>query len=180
MNATPTPCSRLGAFLLLALAAACAPPAPPAATAGAADASAALDSLPGNTVISLERTPCFGGCPIYTVTLRADGTVRFEGKRFTHVHGVATDSIDPAAVAHLLAGIEDAGFFSLADRYDYGEPTCTHYVTDQPGAVITVTAGDRSKSIVHDHGCAGAPEQLSEIENRIDRVAGSAQWVNAP
>src|SRR5256885_15475138 len=37
--------------------------------------------------ITLSRTACFGTCPIYTVTISTNGTVSFEGRRFTKVQG---------------------------------------------------------------------------------------------
>jgi hypothetical protein len=29
--------------------------------------------------VSLQRTACLGDCPVYTVTIRSDGTVRYMG-----------------------------------------------------------------------------------------------------
>ena len=34
------------------------------------------------TEISLERTPCFGSCPVDKVVLRPDGTATYIGRRF--------------------------------------------------------------------------------------------------
>ena len=39
--------------------------------------------------ITLERRPCFGACPVYTVTLERSGKVRFEGHRFVADTGVS-------------------------------------------------------------------------------------------
>src|SRR6059058_5801427 len=38
------------------------------------------DEIPKDTLITLERTACFGTCPVYKLTISADGKVAFEGK----------------------------------------------------------------------------------------------------
>ena len=48
-------------------------------------------------MITLQRTACFGACPVYTVSIYADGTVAYNGERFVEVEGTQTGSIDPAS-----------------------------------------------------------------------------------
>jgi len=36
--------------------------------------------LPIFKIITLERTPCYGYCPVYKVTILSDGTVRYFGE----------------------------------------------------------------------------------------------------
>src|SRR5215510_11697948 len=38
--------------------------------------------IPPDTLITLEHTECYGECPSYELTIRADGTVVFVGRRF--------------------------------------------------------------------------------------------------
>ena len=45
-------------------------------------AVSATTAAPEITEIRLERTPCFGGCPVDEVILRPDGTATYVGKRF--------------------------------------------------------------------------------------------------
>jgi len=37
--------------------------------------------------ITLERTECYGFCPIYTLTIQGDGTVVYDGKDFVKTKG---------------------------------------------------------------------------------------------
>src|SRR6185436_11964809 len=55
--------------------------------------------VPPDTSIRLERTACFGECPVYVVTIDARGNVTFEGRHFVRVEGKATDTIPVARVA---------------------------------------------------------------------------------
>jgi hypothetical protein len=126
--------------------------------------------------ITLERTPCFGRCPVYTVAITKSGLVRYEGKRFVADSGADTARIAPEAVRSLLAELDRGGFFGLEDRYVSGAPACGPYATDLPSAITSADNGDVSKQIQHDHGCSQAPAILSSLEKRIDEVAGTAKW----
>src|SRR5574341_1902699 len=53
------------------------------------------DVTPGQTdiLIGLDRGPCFGACPIYTVEIDEQGAVTYNGVRFVAVTGTQTGSI---------------------------------------------------------------------------------------
>ena len=138
-----------------------APPAPP----------------PAQGHISLERRPCFGTCPVYTVTLERSGAVIFQGHRFVADTGTFTASIPAARADSLFRELEAAGWFAFADRYGMGEPGCEHFATDLPSVVTEVRMDGRAKRVEHDHGCTDAPPALAELERRIDEVAGVRRWV---
>jgi hypothetical protein len=160
------------------LAAACARPAPPGPSS--AGPSAAVGRVPADSAvrIMLERGPCFGTCPVYSVTLDGSGAVLFEGRRFVADTGISTGSVPPARVDSLVAELTAGGYFDFADSYRAGEPGCEQYATDLPSVITEVRAGGRSKRIEHDHGCMEAPEALTVLEGRIDSVAGVARWIS--
>jgi hypothetical protein len=120
---------------------------------------------------SLERTACYGRCPIYTVTVLRDGTVTWQGRRFVKVVGSATAKLPARTVAALAAAFRRADFFALADRYDHRD------VTDNPSAITTFSDGTRTKKIDHYYGDESAPAALRELEARVDELAGTARWV---
>ena len=130
----------------------------------------------GAPVISLERTSCFGTCPVYTISVTASGQVTCEGRAHVPRLGVAKAEIPRQRVDSLLIELERAGYFGFAGRYAVSEPACGRYVTDLPSAIISVTRGSRTKRIEHDHGCGSAPGALAVLEKRIDEVLGSEQW----
>jgi hypothetical protein len=70
-------------------------------------------------------------------------------------------------------------FFHLADDFGYKGKGCTSAGNSDGSNVITtiVTAG-HGKSIVHHHGCLGTiPDQLTALENEIDKTAQTAKWL---
>ena len=129
-----------------------------------------------SVVVSLERTPCFGSCPVYRISASSSGLVTFEGKANVLRIGTDTGRISSEQVDALLLELHRAGYFTFADRYALSEPTCGHYATDSPTAVSSATFRGRSKRIEHDYGCGGVPGALTILEKRIDEVLGSGRW----
>jgi hypothetical protein len=136
------------------------------------------DSVPDDVVIKLERTRCFGACPVYTVSIDAKGNVVYEGIRFVQVQGRVTDRIPVSRVAALLATADRIGFFELGDQYRTkknpdGSETI---VTDLPTTFVTITSGGRTKRIEDYYG---GPDSLKELERQIDDAAGTKRWIRA-
>ncbi|MBI4544537.1 MAG: hypothetical protein HY703_05020 [Gemmatimonadetes bacterium] len=170
---------RAAAALALAGLLACRPagqPAPATAgrpdTAGLGEQAAAAESV----LITLERGPCLGGCPVYSLAIHADGRVIYQGHSGARVTGTAVEQIAPDQVVSLAEAFRRLDYFSLADRYTHGEPGCERYIADLPYVITSLTLGGRSKRVEHDHGCRGAPAGLAPLEARIDEVAGSWRW----
>ena len=137
--------------------------------------------IPPDALITLTRSECFGKCPDYTVSVTADGTVTFEGRKFVKTKGVAKDSVSLDAVRQLIAAFEDAGFFSLRDSYPSDEDKCSYW-TDHPSVRISLRLNGKTKSIYHYHGCVDEarrtyPAGLTELEDRIDEVLGTQGWI---
>jgi len=63
--------------------------------------------------ITLERTSCYGTCPVCKVTLHRDGTVAYDGKEFVKVTGHRTSKIPPERFQQLAREVEQIGFFRL-------------------------------------------------------------------
>jgi len=125
--------------------------------------------------ITLERTWCNGTCPIYTVTVRRDGTVTYDGEEYVKVRGHRSRKISTEQFQQLLREIQRIGFFKLKDEYTSKEHPDGSFetVTDLPSAITTVRTGKTRKRIKNYYG---GPESLAEFENLIDKIAGSSAW----
>lgn len=141
----------------------------------AASVSAA-QALPADARVTLERTGCAGECPVFTVSLDADGTVTFDGRAHVLATGRHTRQIAPAQVRSLLDEAERIGFFQLAERYasrpDAGERATTF--VDVPAAIVTVTRGGETRRV---HDLLGAPESLRAFERHIETVTQTRTWL---
>lgn len=148
--------------------------------AAACGGGGSLRDEPLSTVtISLDRGPCFGFCPDYSVTIKGDGTVIYEGRNFVPTQGTITTTVPVESVERLVAEFDDADFFALEEDYSVN-------ATDLPTTITTLSIGGTTKRIVHyGVGCDvddpvldTAPEALCRLEALIDEVAGTKKWVS--
>ena len=124
-----------------------------------------------NIVMTLERTVCFGACPDYTLTIKGDGSVTYEGRQFVKIEGIRTTTISEEKIRQLLSEFQRIDYFSLNDSYEeFG-------ATDMPSAITSLTINGKTKTVRHYHGDFTAPEQLTELEDRIDEIVNSDQWI---
>jgi Domain of unknown function (DUF6438) len=136
--------------------------------------------VPQDLMITLERTVCLGFCPVYKLTITADGAVVFEGRQFVKQEGATLKSaISQERLKQLMAEFDRVKFFSLEDSYTYDRHVCDMYETDHPSAFTSIRINGRSKTIKHYHGCQGpkVPKELTELENKIDEIVNTAQWL---
>lgn len=128
---------------------------------------AAGQPIPEDFVIKLERTACFGACPVYIVTIDARGTVTYHGTQFVRIVGRQTDRVPVSRVAALVETVDRIRFFELDDKY-------RQLITDLPTTFVTVTRDGRSK-VIEDY--FGAPTPLKDFERQIDDIARTARWI---
>lgn len=144
------------------------------AESGAADSGSAISQA----AVRLERGPCRGFCPEYTVELFDDGTVRFDGRRNVQMSGAQQSRIPAAAVKALRESIASSVFATADTAYVYESAGCGRYATDIPVNVLTVRLASSHKSVRRDGGCQGAPAALAALEARVDSVANTRQWIS--
>lgn len=123
------------------------------------------------TSVTLRRGPCFGTCPIYEVTLTADGSATWEGERFVDRLGRFQGQVDVNDFRRLARFIERAGFFGWAPEY-------LGNVTDLPDYFLTVVtdggAGGQTKT-VRQNG-VDEPPDFWVIAAVVDGLAEAVTW----
>ena len=121
----------------------------------------------GITEIGIERSGCFGTCPIYTFIIKSDGTFRYKGIEYVERKGEFVGTI-PVWYFHRLAQfIRDSGYMELEDTY-------TRMVTDNPTTYTMVVMNGKRKTISN-YANAG-PTKLWAIEQLIDDLMAKAKW----
>ena len=129
------------------------------------------DAGPPRTVsITMERTPCYGSCPVYRIDLDGSGKVSYEGRGFVKERGRREVTVPAAEVQALAKEIESAGYFTFRDHYPPN-------ATDNPTVITSVSIDGKTKRIEHNLSARSAPAALEALYRRIDEVAGSRQWV---
>ncbi|UTW61206.1 hypothetical protein KFE98_14440 [bacterium SCSIO 12741] len=142
----------LGIFLLVAL------------LTGCSSLSKSGDPQPA---FSLEKTPCFGRCPVYKLTVYNNGTATFKGVANIERRGTYTClDCNSDQAEFILDEAKKMGFHKMEDRYDPG-------VKDLPETIITVYKGKKGKSVVN---VMDAPEELKRLEFLMDSIYNKVTW----
>ena len=136
-------------------------------------ASAYAQDNKASPVITLERTACFGTCPIYTISIFENGEVVYNGEKFVTVTGEQKGQIDPETVAAMVKAFENAGYFDWKEAYD------TQMVTDLPSVITSVTRNGETHRIDHYMGDNATPVALPYLEQWIDVMTNSQLWTGA-
>ncbi len=129
------------------------------------------DSIPEDLIIRLQRTPCFGTCPAYMMTVNAKGEVNFFGQDHVEAKGQNKGRIGEEKIRQLIGEFKQADFFNLADNY-----TSKNCLTDNPTVRTTLLINGKTKKIEHDRGCE-APPGLTGLEDKIDEIVGTQKWI---
>jgi hypothetical protein len=128
-------------------------------------------SIPEDLIIRINRTPCYGTCPVYRMTVKADGNVKFFGQDHTEIKGETEGEISQEKIKQLIEEFKKANFFALQDKY-----TTEDCATDMPSANTTIFINGQVKKIEHNVGCK-APPELGVLENKIDEIVGTQKWI---
>lgn len=118
---------------------------------------------------SIERTPCFGRCPHYKITVFSDGKVLYEGKRFVEKIGTYEGKIGIDKLKQIEARAKDIKYFEFADRY----PTGNDHISDLPAAITYFKYQDKEKTITNRHD---SPNTLREYEDFLDSILMNIEW----
>lgn len=141
----------------------------------------------GADSIVLERTPCYGTCPVYRLRIAENGSVRFDGRVREDSTFTASDSLAPSPVATLRARAERIGFFELPDSIRAGRELCSDMATDHPRLIVSIFQASTVKRVDYYTGCyvgtmgshtvAPALVALRQFAAAIDSTARSSRWV---
>lgn len=135
------------------------------------DAAQQISVPEGNLpLITLERTRCYGNCPVYSLTLYKNGTVIYVGEYYVKEEGLRIGNISTQKLEYLMDYIPSLGFFSFNDTY------ISYDCTDMPYAITTVRTDDKTKQVEHYYGDFSAPQNLTYLEAAIDQVVNVTQW----
>lgn len=117
-------------------------------------------------LVQLERTACFGACPVYAVTVLTDGTTRYTGEQHVKVTEPVEVKLEPAVLEKLKARFESSEFLKWGD---YQRTP----VTDMPTVVLTY----KGHTVRHYLGDDKAPPALTALEDEVDAIIGTDRWV---
>ena len=123
--------------------------------------------------IKLQRTMCFGTCPVYSVMVDNEGNVNYSGEMFVYKSGEHHWQIPMKKVEQLNDLIEDFGFKSFIYEPGY------EFITDCHSCITTVKySNGETKEIDHYYGHVLIDDSLTEFEKKIERIIGTKKYAN--
>lgn len=126
---------------------------------------AQLDRLQPQIV--MQKGPCHGTCPVYTLTVYERGLVAYRGERFSEKQGLHVKRLEKTAYNALVKAFDEANLFRYDNVYQAqipDLPTVTLRYTDRQG---------QTKQII---GKDGRPEPVIILENMLEAIANSGGW----
>ncbi len=124
--------------------------------------------------VTVRTHGCLGTCPLYEVTLNAEGTVKWKGDRFVETVGLATEHVDPDDAAALFEKLRSGGLRRLPRSLN-----CKQEVSDAPWTIVTISLDGETTRIPDYHGCFGDPRLplLRRFERRFAKLVDTRRWV---
>ena len=107
-------------------------------------------------IISLEKTACFGTCPIFKITIYNNGETNYIGKKFVKKPGNHKLNLKQKEIDLILKKAKKINFQNLKKEY-------TENISDLPTTYIMI----KNKTIKNHFG---APDKLKELETLIERI----------
>ncbi len=112
-------------------------------------------------VVRLTKNPCFGKCPVYSITLYNNGKAEYVGRANVKKMGTFTKEIPTEQVADILRRLNAANFWGMDGMY-------ISPLADTPKIIITQFRKDTSKVVRGDHA---RPKALQDIEKTLAEIA---------
>jgi hypothetical protein len=121
--------------------------------------------------------------PVYRLTIYHDGSVAYIGSKNVKTKGLAKGRISREEVQRLVGEFEKINYFSLLEEYS-DKGGCPFFLWDGANASTSISYGGKNKAVFHDSGCYENdkmtqyfPRGLTELENLIDEIVKSGQWI---
>lgn len=120
--------------------------------------------------ITLERTPCYGACPVYTVTFHRTGKAELHAVRNLPKSGDFVSELDALSYGRLCYVLDHFRFRDLEASY---QPAIRW--TDDTTCIVTARSAGQNAKKVSDYGTVG-PIELWTIQQLIDGFRERCEW----
>ena len=107
-------------------------------------------------IISLEKTACFGRCPVFKIIIYDNGEASYNGQKFVKKVGKYDLKVSKREIDKILSKAKKIGFNNLKNEY-------SERITDLPTTYIMIN----NKKIKDYYG---APSKLKDLEKMIENI----------
>jgi hypothetical protein len=122
-----------------------------------------IDSL----VISFEKTPCFGRCPVYKVKVYASGFATYEGINFSERLGLYSCWFTDLDIERIYQSALAIDFFELEDEYN------NPLVSDLPSTQTRINLNGQDHKV---KARMNVPEKLKMFQSELEDILLDRDW----
>lgn len=138
-----------------------------AASAETGQPVAATQSNGDSLLFFYKRTPCFGWCRTFELTVYQSGYAVYKGESNVDMIGLYHSNVPASALLRVKETVKTIDYFRLQDEYNM------EGVTDLPSTYTTVNL-DGNKKSVHDR--YRGPDSLDQLYKALDEVVSESNW----
>lgn len=115
---------------------------------------------------TINRTACYGRCPMYQAIFMDNGEVKYIGKRFVDNVGTYTTLLTEEEVREIENQIKTVNYYSFDSIY----PTL---ITDFPSCITEVNLNGKYKRVLNRQN---PPQALRTFEQFLDGLLENRDW----
>ena len=116
--------------------------------------------------IQMDKNPCFGTCPHYTLVIYEGGIASFEGKKDVKKMGLHTKKLTSKEYEGVIRAFEASNFHELQDNYPSDLP-------DAPKTAISYFRNEKPKTVTGDFS---RPPIVLSLDKILSQIAESEGW----
>jgi hypothetical protein len=131
----------------------------------------ASQKLPDSLFARLQRTACFGRCPIYTLSIYESGYVDYIGEKWVDKEGRFKTKVEQAVLDEIMKKAKAINYFDLKAQYD------SKYVNDLPSTITTLKGEEGFHVVVNRYQ---GPEEHSRFAQELDALFEAVEWEIVP
>lgn len=128
--------------------------------------SALKQSKDEKPVLFIEKSACYGPCPVYKSEIFLSGKMTFQGTSNTKLKGHYCANISKKDLSRLLAAFNNDTYFSFKDAY-------LSRVKDLPTTITGINYKEKHKKI-QDYD--KAPTELKALEKMFETLVDTTSW----
>lgn len=117
-------------------------------------------------ILSLNRGPCFGKCPVYDLTLYNNGYMLYNAKRFVKEEGLFARNLSAEELEVITNKLKASDWMSMDNKYKSD-------ITDLPYITMVHTQDGVSHSI---GGREERPLPVKEVQYAVEKHVDSPGW----
>ena len=132
--------------------------------------------VPHDTIVapqvlySIEKTPCFGTCPVFEMRIYKSGLIVYRGVRHVAQIGVFESQLTESTMNLLAQKVVESDFESFSSIY----PEHGFRIPDFPETITHVAFGNQLHKVINNHE---APRALLEFESILIDLVDQLDWV---